>query len=127
MAQLFGYFSFIAILIACMGLFGLAAFILQSKIKEMGIRKVLGSSTLNIVGLMGKEFTILVLISNAIAWPIAWYAMRSWLDAFPYKTQISFVIFIFALMLSLFIAFVTVSYHSWQTARANPIDSLKYE
>ncbi|HOP04680.1 MAG TPA: ABC transporter permease [Tenuifilaceae bacterium] len=127
MAKLFGHFSFIAIFIACMGLFGLAAFILQSKIKEMGIRKVLGSSTLNIVGLMGKEFTILVLISNAIAWPIAWYSMSRWLEGFPYKTNISLVFFLFALLLSLLIAFVTVSYHSWQTARANPIDSLKYE
>jgi putative ABC transport system permease protein len=93
----------------------------------MGIRKVLGSSTLNIVGLMGKEFTILVLISNAIAWPNAWYAMRSWLEDFPYKTNISIYFFLFALVISLLIAFVTVSYHSWQIARANPIDSLKYE
>lgn len=127
MGKMFGYFAVIAIFIGCMGLFGLSAFMLQARVKEMGIRKVLGASTFKITALMGREFTILVLISNAIAWPIAWYAMSNWLQGFPYKTSIGLEYFVIALLLSLTIALLTVSYHSWKTARANPVDSLKYE
>jgi len=127
MGKMFGYFAVIAIFIGCMGLFGLSAFMLQARVKEMGIRKMLGASTVKIIGLMGREFAILVLISNAIAWPIAWYAMNMWLQGFPYKTSIGIAFFIIALLISLAIAFFTVSYHSWKTARANPVESLKYE
>lgn len=127
MGKMFGYFAAIAIFIGCMGLFGLSAFILQARVKEMGIRKVLGASTFKIIGLMGKEFVTLVLISNAIAWPIAWYAMNKWLQGFPYKTSIQIVFFILGLLLSIAVALLTVSYHSWKTARSNPVDSLKYE
>jgi putative ABC transport system permease protein len=127
MGQMFGYFSVIAIFIGCMGLFGLSAFMLQARVKEMGIRKVLGASTLRIIGLMGREFAILVVISNAIAWPIAFYAMLRWLQGFPYRTSISILFFIAALLISLAIAFITVAYHSWKTARSNPVDALKYE
>jgi putative ABC transport system permease protein len=127
MGQMFGYFAVIAIFIGCMGLFGLSAFILQARVKEMGIRKVLGASTLRIVGIMGREFAILVIISNAIAWPIAFYAMSNWLQSFPYRTSISILFFVVALLMSLAIAFFTVAYHSWKTASANPVDSLKYE
>jgi putative ABC transport system permease protein len=110
-----------------MGLFGLSAFMLQARVKEMGIRKVLGASTLRIIGLMGREFAILVVISNAIAWPIAFYAMSKWLQGFPYRTNISILFFFAALLLSLAIAFITVAYHSWKTARSNPVEALKYE
>ena len=110
-----------------MGLFGLSAYMLQARVKEMGIRKVLGASTFRIIGIMAKEFTALVLISNAIAWPIAFYAMTSWLQSFPYKISMNLLFFVTALTISLGIAFITVSYHSWRTARANPVDSLKYE
>ena len=124
---MFGYFAVIAILIGCMGLYGLSAFMLQARVKEMGIRKVLGASTIKIIGLMAKEFALLVIISNAIAWPVAYYAMNSWLQGFPYKISMNLLFFVTALTISLGIAFITVSYHSWRTARANPVDSLKYE
>lgn len=127
MGKMFGYFAAIAIFIGCMGLFGLSAFILQARVKEMGIRKVLGASTYKIIGLMSKEFVTLVLISNAIAWPIAWYAMDKWLQGFPYKASIQIVFFFLGLLLSISVALLTVSYHSWKTARSNPVDSLKYE
>lgn len=127
MGQMFGYFAVIAIFIGCMGLFGLSAFMLQARVKEMGIRKVLGASTLRIIGLMGREFALLVVISNAIAWPIAFYAMLRWLQGFPYRTNMSILFFIAALILSLAIAFITVAYHSWKTARSNPVEALKYE
>ncbi len=127
MGMMFGYFAFIAIFIGCMGLFGLSAYILQARVKEMGIRKVLGASTMRIIGIMGREFAMLVLASNAIAWPVAYFAMRSWLEEFPYRAPLSAIYFLTALILSLAIAFITVSYHSWKTARANPVDSLKYE
>lgn len=127
MGQMFGYFAFIAIFIGCMGLFGLSTFILQSRIKEMGIRKVMGASTIRIIGIMGREFAFLVLISNVIAWPIAWYAMSSWLNGFPYKTKLNLLFFVAAFAISILIALATVFYHSWKTARANPVDSLKYE
>lgn len=127
MGQMFGYFAVIAILIGCMGLYGLSAFMLQARVKEMGIRKVLGASTIKIIGLMAKEFALLVIISNAIAWPVAYYAMNSWLQGFPYKISMNLLFFVTALTISLGIAFITVSYHSWRTARANPVDSLKYE
>lgn len=127
MGQMFGYFALIAIFIGCMGLYGLSAFMLQARVKEMGIRKVLGASTLRIIGIMGREFAILVFVSNVIAWPIAYYAMSSWLQSFPYKTSISALFFIAALLMSVAIAFTTVAYHSWKAASANPVDSLKYE
>lgn len=127
MGLMFGYFAAIAIFIGCMGLFGLSAFMLQARVKEMGVRKVLGASTLRIISLMGREFAVLVIISNVIAWPIAYYAMYSWLQSFPSRTNISLLHFIIALLVSLTIAFATVSYHSWKTSRANPVDALKYE
>jgi putative ABC transport system permease protein len=127
MGLLFGYFATIAIIIGCMGLFGLSAFMLQARIKEMGIRKVLGASSFKIIGIMGREFAILILIANAIAWPIAYFAMNSWLEGFPFRTHLSIVFFIVALLISLIIALLTVAYHSWKTARANPVESLKHE
>ncbi len=127
MGKMFGYFAVIAIFIGCMGLYGLSAFMLQARVKEMGIRKVMGASTLRIMGIMGYEFAILVLISNAVAWPISFYAMSKWLQGFPYQTNLSILYFIIAMVISLLIAFLTVSYHSWKTARTNPVESLKYE
>ena len=127
MGQMFGFFAFIAVFISCMGLFGLSTFLLQSRIKEMGIRKVMGASTIRIIGIMGREFAFLVLISNVIAWPIAWYTMSSWLNGFPYKTKLNLLFFVAAFAISILIALATVFYHSWKTARANPVDSLKYE
>lgn len=127
MGQMFGYFAVIAIFIGCMGLFGLSDFMVQARVKEMGIRKVLGATSLRIMGLLGQEFALLVIFANILAWPVTYFAMNTWLQDFPYKTSINILYFIVALFLSLLIAFLTVSYHTWRTARANPVDALKYE
>lgn len=127
MGRMFAYFGVIAILIGCMGLFGLSTFMLQARVKEMGIRKVLGATTLKIISLIGREFTILVLISNFIAFPVAFYAMSTWLKNFPYQTSISIIYFVIALVISILLALLTVTYHSYKAANSNPVDSLKYE
>ena len=118
-------FTWLAIFVACLGLFGLASFIAEQKTKEIGIRKVLGSSVSKIVTLLSKEFALLVLIANFIAWPIAWYAMDTWLQDFEYRTDISMITFFLAGFASLAIALLSVSYHSIRAAIANPIKSLR--
>ena len=99
--------------------------IAEQKTKEIGIRKVLGSSVSKIVTLLSKEFALLVLIANFIAWPIAWYAMDTWLQDFEYRTDISMITFFLAGFASLAIALLSVSYHSIRAAIANPIKSLR--
>ncbi|MEM1135990.1 MAG: ABC transporter permease [Bacteroidota bacterium] len=118
-------FTWLAIFIACLGLFGLASFIAEQKTKEIGIRKVLGSSVSRIVAMLSKEFAILVIIANGIAWPIAWYAMENWLQDFEYRTVIHLSTFLLAGVISLAIALLTVSYHSIKAAIANPVKSLR--
>lgn len=118
-------FTWLAIFIACLGLFGLASFIAEQKTKEIGIRKVLGSTVSKIVTQLSKEFVILVVIANVIAWPIAWYAMENWLQDFEYRTSISVITFLLAGIASVSIALLTVSYHSIRAALANPIKSLR--
>ncbi len=127
--RLFGYFSALAILIACLGLFGLASFAAEQRTKEIGIRKVLGSSVSGIVGLLSKEFTYLVLVANIIAWPTAYLVSRVWLKSFAYRININsqFGYFIAAAVLALLIAWLTVSFQAVRAARANPVDSLRYE
>jgi ABC-type antimicrobial peptide transport system permease subunit len=124
---LFQYFSFLAILISCLGLLGLASFMAEKRTKEIGIRKVLGASTSNITLLLSKEFTKWVLIANVIAWPIAYFAVSKWLQGYVYKANIALWSFILSGVLALFIALITVSYQSIKAALANPIDSLRYE
>ena len=125
--DLFLTFTVLAIFIGCLGLFGLSSFTAVQKTKEIGIRKVLGSSTPGIVRLMFKDFLILIGIANIIAWPIAWYFLRGWLDNYPYHININFLIFVVAALLVLLIAFLTVSYHTFKTAQLNPAKTLKYE
>ncbi|MBX2843542.1 MAG: ABC transporter permease [Flammeovirgaceae bacterium] len=120
-------FTWLAILIACLGLFGLASFIAEQRTKEIGIRKVLGSKISAIVVLLSSEFVRLVLISNLIAWPIAYFAMNNWLQDFEYKIDIGIGSFVIAAVLALFIALSTVSYHSIKAAWANPVNSLRSE
>ncbi|WP_020527804.1 ABC transporter permease [Flexithrix dorotheae] len=120
-------FTWLAIFIACLGLFGLASFIAEQRTKEIGIRKVLGSKISAIVVLLSSEFVKLVLISNLIAWPIAYFAMENWLQDFQYKIDIGFGSFLMAAFLALFIALATVSYHSIKAAWANPVNSLRSE
>ena len=127
MLGLLKYFSIFAIIIACLGLFGLAAFSAEQKTKEIGIRKVLGASELNLTYLLCREFVILVAIANLIAWVFSYYASAKWLEDFAYRIEITPSFFLIAGLLSVVIAIITVSYQSIKAALANPIESLKYE
>jgi predicted permease len=117
----------IAILISCLGLFGLAAYTAQTRTKEIGIRKVLGASLSGIVALLSKDFLWLVLIANVIAWPLAWWGANRWLEGFAYQVDVSPWIFVGSGTLALIIALLTVSYQSIKAALANPVKSLRSE
>lgn len=125
--EIFGYFSLLAIFIACLGLLGLASFTVERRTKEIGIRRVLGASAYRIVTLLGKEYVRLVLIANVIAWPVAYLVMNRWLQNFAYRININVWMFILAAAGVLFIAFITVSYQTLKAAFANPADTLRYE
>jgi putative ABC transport system permease protein len=125
--SLIAYLAGFAIFISCLGLFGLASFNAEQKTKEIGVRKVLGSSVSRIVIHLSKDLTRLVLLANIIAWPVAWYLLNRWLQSFLYRTHVSFGVFIIAGALTFFIALITVSYQSVKAATANPVDSLRYE
>jgi putative ABC transport system permease protein len=125
--ELFTFFAGLAILIACLGLFGLATFNTLQRVKEIGIRKVLGASVFGIVGLLSKEIIILVILSNLIAWPVAWYFMDQWLDSFAYRINISLVLYVLAAIGAIIIALLTVSIQTFKAARSNPSDTLRYE
>jgi putative ABC transport system permease protein len=120
-------FAILAILIACLGLFGLAAFLAQQRVKEIGVRKVLGATTAGIVGLLSKDFLRLVFIALIIATPLAWWLMHKWLDNFAYRINISWWIFAVAAALAIIIAFLTISAQSVKAALANPVNSLRSE
>ncbi len=125
--KLFKTFAFIAILIACLGLFGLASFTAEQKTKEIGVRKVLGSSVSGIVLLLSKEFIKWVLISCLIAFPAAYFLMNGWLSNFAYRTDINAFVFITAALLTIAVALLTVSYQAVKAALADPVKSLRYE
>lgn len=125
--RLFTAFSVLAIVIACLGAFGLAAFLATQRSKEIGVRKVLGASIVSIVGLLSKEFVKLILVANLIAWPIAFFLMRQWLETFAYAIGINIMVFVFATGASLFIALSTVSFHSVRAALKNPAETLHQE
>jgi ABC-type lipoprotein release transport system permease subunit len=120
-------FTFLAIAISCFGLFGLIAFTAEQRTKEIGIRKVLGASVGSVVRLLSREFVVLVVLANIIAWPVAYFVMTKWLNNFAYRTEIGFVTFLFSGLVALVIAFLTVCFQSIKSALANPIDSLRYE
>jgi putative ABC transport system permease protein len=125
--KMFGIFVAIAIFIACLGLFGLAAFTAGRRTKEIGIRKVFGARTRDIVFLLIWQFSIPVLIANAIAWPLAWYYLHGWLDGFAYRIPLSPLYFVGVGTAALVIAWITIFAHAWRVARANPINALRYE
>jgi len=127
LSGLINAFTLLAIVISCLGLFGMASFMAQQRTKEIGIRKVLGASVSRIIFLLTREFAKWVLIANVIAWPVAFYAMRSWLNDYPYRIKIGVVIFIISGLVALAIALMTVIYQAVKAAVANPADSLKYE
>lgn len=125
--RIFTAFSALTILIACLGLFGLATFTTEQRIKEIGVRKVLGASVSSVVLLLSKDFTKLVLFSFPIAIPIAWYSMYKWLENFPYKTDIGVWVFVVACLTTLLICWATVVYQSVKAALVNPVKSLRTE
>lgn len=126
-SDLFLVFTILAILIGCLGLFGLSSYTAVQKTKEIGIRKVLGSSTAGILQLMFKDFLVLIGVANLIAWPLAWYFLSGWLENYPYHISINLLFFVVATVMVLLIAFMTVSYHTFKTAQLNPAKTLKYE
>ncbi len=127
MSTIYKYFTFLAIFIACLGLFGLASYAAERRTKEIGIRKVMGASVSGIIGMLTKDFLKWILFANFIAWPISWYAMNNWLQNFAYRITISCWTFILAGILALGIALITVSHQSIKAALANPVESLRYE
>lgn len=124
---IFTVFAFIAIFIACLGLLGLSAFAISQRVKEIGIRKVLGADAGAIVGLLSKDFLKLVVIAALIAFPIAWFAMNKWLDDFAYHTSIVWWVFVVAGCLAAAIAFLTIAFQALKVANANPVKSLRTE
>jgi ABC-type antimicrobial peptide transport system permease subunit len=125
--KLAGFFAMLAVLISCLGLFGLASFVAERRTKEIGVRKVLGASVFNVWGLLSKEFVMLVIISCFIAIPVAYYYLHEWLQQYQYRTTITWWIMAGAVMGAFFITIVTVSYQAIKAAIANPIKSLRTE
>jgi predicted permease len=126
-SKLANYFAFLAIFISCLGLFGLAMFTAEQRTKEIGVRKVLGASVVSITAMLSKDFLKLVLISAVIAFPLAWYLMKNWLQKYAYRIEIQWWFFLVAGVLACLIALLTVSYQSIKAALMNPIKSLKTE
>ncbi len=125
--KLFGYFTILAIFIACLGLLGLSSYSAEQKIREIGIRKVLGSTANQVVVLLTKQFLILVASANIVAWPIAFFIMKKWLENFAYRTSLSVFLFIFSALIALLIALFTVIFYAYRAAYINPSKALKYE
>jgi len=125
--RLFNYFTGIAILVSCLGLFGLATFTAERRIKEIGIRKVLGATVTHIVLLLSTDFVRLVALAILVATPIAWYVMQRWLEDFAYRTEINIGVFVLAGCAALLIALLTIVAQSVRSALSNPVDSLRNE
>lgn len=125
--KLFIYFSILAVIIACLGLFGLSAFMAERKTKEIGIRKILGSSTTQVISKLSKEIIRLVIIANIIAIPLSWIALNRWLYNYPYRVNIFWWVFLVTAITTFIIAFLTVSYHSYKAAISNPVDAIRHE
>ncbi len=125
--EVFSYFSILCVFIACLGLFGLAAFTAEQRTKEIGIRKVMGASVSSIVIHLSKEFAKWVIIANIIAWPIAYLGLNKWLENFAYKVDITVFTFFLSGIIALVIALLTVSFQAVKAANTNPVEALKYE
>jgi putative ABC transport system permease protein len=125
--KIFTSFAFVAVIIASLGLFGLAAFSIRQRVKEIGIRKVLGASSGTITGMLSVEFLKLVGIAIVVSVPVTWYAMDKWLQDFAYRIDLSWWVFVLAGFIAILVAFVTVSFQSVKAALANPVKSLRSE
>jgi putative ABC transport system permease protein len=127
LARIFGYFTALALIVACLGLFGLVSLGVAQRTKEIGVRKVLGATVTDVVALLSKDFVKLVLLANLIAWPAAYFAMNKWLQNFAYRIDIGWWMFALAGGLALVIALLTVSTQAIKAALANPVEALRYE
>ena len=125
--NVFTVFTLFALFVACLGLLGLSSFSAEQRIKEVGIRKVLGATISNVVVLLSKEFVLYIIAANLLAWPIAYWAMNNWLQSFVYRTDITIWVFVYSILLALAATLITVGYQALKAAVANPIDSIKYE
>jgi len=126
-SQMVAIMAGLAILISCLGLFGLASFSAEKRTKEIGIRKILGASVNDVVFLLSKHYIGLVLIANLIAWPLAWLALHRWIQDYAYRVAISWWVFVLAGVAALLIALVTVSFHAVKAALSNPVKTLRSE
>jgi len=127
LSSIYRYATALAIVVACLGLIGLSSYMAEVRTKEIGIRKILGATVSGIFRLISQEFIILVLASNLIAWPVAWFCMKNWLEDFAYRIELSPHLFFLAGVITLFVALLTVSFHAIKAARKNPVLTLKYE
>lgn len=127
MGTLLRYFAVLAVFVACLGLFGLASFTAEQRTKEIGIRKVLGASVAQVSLLLCREFFLLVLLANLLAWPLAYYFMSKWLGGYAYSTGLGVAVFIVAMVLALVVAIISVSFQALRAALANPAEAIKYE
>jgi ABC-type antimicrobial peptide transport system permease subunit len=127
MGSLFQIFTALAVFISCLGLFGLATFVVERRTKEIGVRKVLGASSAGLISMLIKDFTKWVILANIIAWPLAWYFINKWLQNYAYRTDINLVPFCVAGFSAILIAIITVMFQTFKAANANPVDALKYE
>jgi putative ABC transport system permease protein len=125
--KLFVTFAVFAIFIACLGLFGLVTYAAEQRIKEIGIRKVLGAKVAGIVAMLSKDFAKLVLIAALIGFPVAWWAMNRWLESFAFRIQVSWWVFVIAGLLTITVALLTVTLQAVKAAIANPVKSLRSE
>ncbi|MFC2158318.1 FtsX-like permease family protein, partial [Acidobacteriota bacterium] len=125
--SLLNYFSLLAVLIACLGLFGLASFTAEQRTKEVGIRKIMGASVPNITFLLCREFFVLVILSNLLAWPAAYFIMKNWLQNYDYRTGLGAPLFFAALGIALAVALISVGFQALRAAMSDPVDSLRYE
>lgn len=125
--KLFTTFSVVAVIVACLGLFGLSAYTATQRTKEIGIRKALGSSNQGIFVLLSQEYIKLIAMAVIIASPLVWWIMNNWVQSFPYRTTISPLIFLIAGVAVLLVALFTVSFQTIKAARVNPVESLRYE
>jgi len=125
--KMFGWFSVFAILIACLGLLGLAAFTANQKTKQIGIRKTMGSTSMQVQLLLSKQFSKLVLLSAIIACPVSWLLLKGWLQNYTYRIGMPYWAFLVGGLSALILALITVSYHAWRVSNRNPAESLRYE
>ena len=125
--SIFRAFAFLAIVISCLGLFGLASFTAQQRTKEIGIRKALGGSISGVIVMLAKDFTKWVIIANIIAWPLAYYLSNKFFQDYPYKIELSIWFFILSGLIAFTVALLTIIFLAYTSARRNPVESLRYE